>query len=150
MSGKNSSKRLLRALRPGVAALREFSPNGDWMSLEPLAEAFVGLGLDPKKRHDWQILAAVLAIHLINGRSGRPSEWTVERQLKLLQGVHHRKSGNPHLSDAEVCRVIARDHKSPTYFRASGKGEGLRKQLRRARLEFSKNSLARLAFPLAF
>jgi hypothetical protein len=140
--------RLARALRPGVKVLLKFiKDGGDLSSMEPVGRAFREFDLDPKNPVHWQILAVVLAVHLFGKESGgRRPEWTGLRQSELLAQVHDHKQRNAHLSDAEVCRIIARDRRSPDYFRGEGKGEGLRKQLR----QYSRNMLARAAFPLAF
>jgi hypothetical protein len=147
-----NQSRWTRGLRAIVTPLRERMVVGfDLLSIEPVEQAFQELNLDPKNLVDWQILAALFAVHLFGKASGgRRPEWTGARQMELLAHVHDRKQRNAHLSDAEVCRIIARDRGSPDYFRAEGKGEGLRKQLRRARRQCSRNGLARAAFPLAF
>ena len=153
-SKKGAPKRLrpwVNALRPAIGALRERMVVGfDLLSIGPVERAFREFNLDPKNPVDWQILAALFAVHLFGKASGgRRPEWTGARQMELLAHVHDRKRRNAHLSDAEVCRIIARDRRSPDYFRAEGKGEGLRKQLRKARRQCSRNGLARAAYPLA-
>jgi len=143
--------RWARALRPGVTALREFvKAGGDLSSVKPVGRALREFDLDPKNLVDWQILAGLLAFHLFAKDSGRRRVWTTERQLELLAQVHDRRQRNAHLSDAAVCQVIARDSRSPDYFRAKGKGEGLRKHLRNARRKYSRNRLARALYSRAF
>ena len=144
---------LAKKLGPGVAALRKLLANG-WRP-ELLSRLLQELGLDPEKQIDCQILAASLAIYLIVERRGRPP-WDRIRQAELLAEVHrHRQKSTTVLLDEQVCRLIAKDRKSPPYFRLSPrtmqpKGQGLIKQLRNARREFQANGLARAAFWLAF
>ena len=144
---------LAKALHPGIATLRRLLADG-WQP-EQLSRLLQELKLDPKNPIDCQILAGSLAIYLIAETRGAP-RWHRIQQIELLAEVHKRrqKSARP-LLDEEVCRLIAKDKKSPPYFRrsprtAQPKGQGLVKQLRNARREFQANSLAREAFTLAF
>jgi hypothetical protein len=128
----------------------------DLLSIEPVERAFREFNVDPKNPVDWQILAALFAVHLFDEgkKRGRPP-WTTTQLIELLAAVHTRRQNNADLTDEGVCLIIARDRKSPAYFRVSPrtvepKGLGLVKKLRKARRQFRKNSLARAAFPLAF
>lgn len=122
-----------------------------------MKRAFRELNLDPNDETDWKVLAVLLAIHLFGGgKSPGARPWSTIQHVELLAEVHKRqqKSTKP-LPDEHVCRLIARDKNSPSYFRRSPrtvepKGQGLVKQLRRAREQFTANELARAAFPLAF
>jgi hypothetical protein len=144
---------LAKALHPGTATLRRLLADG-WQP-EVLSRLLQELKLDPKNSIDCQVLAGSLAIYLLVETRGAP-RWDGIRQTELLAEVHKRRQKSTRLlSDEEVCRLIARDRKSPPYFRrsprtAQPKGQGLVKQLRNARREFQANSLARAAFPLAF
>ena len=119
------------------------------LSVEPLARAFRELKLDPGKQADWNVLAALLAIHLFDEgkKRGKPPEpaWTAVQLIWLLWEVHKRKEKNSRVSDALACQRIAADKNSPAY--AKGKGPGLIKKLRTARRQFQNISAA---FPLAF
>jgi hypothetical protein len=144
---------LAKALDPGIAPLRKLLADG-WRP-EPLSRLLQELRLDPEKQIGCQILAASLAIYLIVERRGGPP-WDRIRQAELLAEVHRRRQKSTTvLLDEQVCRLIAKDKKSPPYFRrsprtAQPKGQGLVKQLRYAQREFQANSLARAKFPLAF
>ena len=147
-------KSLFRAMRPGRVPLRELVDRGERLtdSVEPLRLAFSELQLDPESPTDWQVLAAILAIHSIRSLPGRPG-WTEVDHLSLLSHVHrlNSESATLRLNDAKVCEKLARDKKSPNIFRAGhGKGEGLQKQLRKAREQFRDSPLIRSAYPLAF
>lgn len=158
-SNKSKSRRqhsLIRALRPGVAMIRKFSPAG--YLPEPAEWAFRELKLNPNEESDWKVLAVLLSIHVFSddSKSRGPEAWTADRQAELLFEVNKRqKKSTSRLSDEDVCRQIARDKSSPSYFRRSprdveSKGQGLVKQLRKARQQFRANGLAREAWPLAF
>ena len=142
-----------KVMRPSIAPLRELLATGE--QPEPLKRLFQKLSLDPKKQIDCQIVAALFAVHQFAELRGAPP-WDTTRLVRLLAEVHQRrKESRTRLPDEEVCRLIARDKKSPPYFRRSPgtalpKGAGLVKQLRRAKRQFAANSLARAAFPLAF
>lgn len=143
--------RWVRAFRPAVPTLRKLIGAGDDLSsIKSLERAFREFNLDKKKQIDWQILSALLAIRLFDTGAGRPLEWDTARQLDLLQQVHQRKLKNSYLTDRQICQFIARDKRSPDFVSASSKGEGLRKEVRRARRQFLRNTLARSTFPLAF
>ena len=134
-SKEAAQERLFKALRPGVAALREFNKvGGSQFALTPVKRAFRGFNLNPNEPMDWQILAGVLAIHLFDEgkKEGRPPEWGSARWLGLLQQVHQRKWKNSHLEESQVCKFIARDKSSPDYVGPESKGAGLVKQLRKA------------------
>jgi hypothetical protein len=159
-SKKGAPKRLrpwVNALRPAIGPLRELMmAGGDQLSLKPLERAFRELNLDPNNQIDWKILAVLLAVHLFDEgkKRGRPP-WTTTQLIELLATVHTRRQNNADLTDEDVCLIIARDRKSPAYFRVSPrtvepKGLGLVKKLGKARQQFRENSLARAAFPLAF
>jgi uncharacterized protein (UPF0147 family) len=145
---------LARAL-PGVVPLRKLIPDG--YIPEPVRRAFHELQLNPKNEADWKVLGAVLAIHLFDsGKSPGARPWNTTQQLELLFEVHSRirDSAEP-LTDEQVCRMIAKDKKSPRHFRRSprtveSKGFGLVKQLRKARRQFAANALVRTGLPLAF
>jgi hypothetical protein len=147
---------LARALKPGVAPLRKLILAGEYLP-EPATQAFRELKLSPNSDTDWKVLAALLAIHCFSGGKspGAPS-WTPIRQAELLSEVNKRQQkSTSRLSDEDVCRQIARDKNSPSYFRRSpraveSKGQGLVKQLRNARQRYEANDLARVAWPLAF
>ena len=145
---------LASALRPGVAPLRKLIPDG--YIPEPVQRAFRELQLKPENEADWKVLAALLAIHLFDGGK-TPGEhpWSTLQQAELLSEVDRRRRNRTELTDQQVCRMIAKDKKSPPHFRRSprtveSKGFGLVKQLRKARRQFAANALARRAFPLAF
>jgi hypothetical protein len=146
---------LAKALRPGVVPLRKLIAGG--FLPKPAQLAFRELKLNPNNETDWRVLAALLAIHVFDeGKSPGARPWTTLQQAELLAEVHERrKNSTKPLLDEEVCRLIARDKKSPKYFRrspstAEPKGFGLVKQLRKARRQLAVNALARAAFPLAF
>ena len=147
---------LAKALQPGVVPLRKLIAAGDFLP-EPAQLAFRELKLNPNHDTDWKVLAALLAIHIFDeGKSPGAPRWTTTQQIELFAEVHERRknSAKPFL-DEQVCRLIARDDKSPSYFRrsprtAQPKGFGLVKRLRKARREFAGNPFARAAFPLAF
>jgi len=145
---------LAKALHPGIAPLRRLLLADGWQP-EQLNRLLQELKLDPKNPIDCQILAGSLAIYLITELRGAP-RWDEIQQTKLLAEVHKRRQNSTRpLSDEEVCRLIARDKKSPPYFRRSprtvkSKGFGLVKQFRMARKQFAANASARTAFPLAF
>ena len=152
-SEKKRLDALARWLRPSIAPVRKLLAGGG--HFEQPSRLFEKLGLNPKKQIDCQTLAALLAIHLFVDLRGAPA-WTTVQQIELLAEVDKRrqKSAVP-LNDEHVCQMISRDKKSPSYFRRSPrtvepKGEGLVKQLRKARRQFAANSLVRVAFPLAF
>src|SRR5262249_44101152 len=143
-----------RVMGPGTAPLRRLLAAGECPEL--LIRLFRQLRLDPKKQIDCQTLAALLALHFFVERPRGTPPWDTKQQIELLAEVHKRrqKSTTP-LLDKQVCRLIARDKKSPPYFRRSprtteSKGSGLVKQLRKARRQFAANALAHAAFPLAF
>jgi len=135
---------LARALRPHVTPLNKLIPAG--YIPEPVRRAFHELRLNPKNEADWKVLAALLAIHIFDeGKSPGAPRWTTTQQIELLAEVHERRknSAKP-LLDEQVCRLIAKDDKSPSYFRrsprtAQPKGFGLVKQLRKARREFDRS-----------
>jgi len=147
---------LANALRPGVVPLRKLIAAGDFLP-EPAQLAFRELKLSPDHETDWRVLAVLLAIHIFDeGKSPGARPWSTIQQVGLLAEVHKRRQDSATwLKDEDVCRMIARDKKSPSYFRrsprtAEPKGQGLVKQLRKARRQFAANSLARAAFPLGF
>jgi hypothetical protein len=146
---------LVRALRPGVARLREFILARGSLS-EPLKRAFREWNLDTNNDTDWKVLAWLLADQFFDeGKLRGRRAWDASQLHELLFEVQKRKHKNPRLSDQKVCERIAKDKNSPPYFRvglrgAEGSGLGLVKRLRDARRYFQRNSLARAAFPLAF
>jgi hypothetical protein len=145
-------QRLLKTLGPGVGPLRKLIPNG--YVPEPVKRASRALKLNTDNQIDWQVLAALLAIHLFDDRKRGRQAWSDSQLFELLFAVQQRKEKNPRLSDEQVCRLIAKDKNSPPYFRvglrgAEGKGQGLIKRLGDARKRFH-NSLARASMPLAF
>jgi hypothetical protein len=152
---KRRQRSLARALRPGVVPLHKLIPAG--FIPEPARRAFDELHLNPKNEADWKVLAALLAIHVFDsGKSPGARPWSTIQQAELLAEVHTRRrdSAAP-LNDEQVCRMIARDKKSPPHFRRSpksveSKGLGLVKQLRKARQQFAANADVRARFPLAF
>jgi hypothetical protein len=154
-SALDRQRSLLKAWQPGVTPLRELVAGG-YMPAS-VKRAFTGLKLDPNTENDWKVLAALLADHLFDsGKSPGARPWTEMQQIQLLAEVHRRKqdSAAP-LNDEQVCRLIARDKKSPPHFRRSprtveSKGSGLVKQLRKARQQFAAIALAHAAYPLAF
>src|SRR5262249_52580495 len=110
---------LARALRPHVAPLNKLIPAG--YIPEPVRRAFHELRLNPKNEADWKVLAAVLAIHLFDGsKSPGAPRWTTTQQIELLAEVHERRknSAKP-LLDEQVCRLIARDDRSPSHSAAA-------------------------------
>lgn len=156
---RKPSKRasLVKALRPGVAALREIiATDRSGLSLEPLQRVFRDFKLDPNNEVDWKILATLLAVYFFDeGKKRGRHSWTSNQQLELLAEVHKRKQKNPLLTDEQACRIIARDKNSPAYFRTGprdfeSKGFGLVKHLRKARQRFQTNQLVYTASHLAF
>src|SRR5262249_40578179 len=135
-SKKGVSKRMLsrlKALRPGVLAMRRGSWGaGDLIKLEAVRIAFQELTLDPKNENDWKLLAATLAISRFTDGAGRPTSWTLDRQIELFRFIIDHLVKTPALSVKQACGAIAKDKQSPEYIRESKAG-GLYKEYERAK-----------------
>jgi hypothetical protein len=107
--------------------------------------AFDALGLDNHDPFSWRMLATYFAEVLFGNRRppGRHVEWTTDRYIHLLKLVSERRTKNKALSIKQACTAIAKDKKSPNYFRKATPA-ALYKAAERARKKLPARLLADL------
>ncbi|QOG17905.1 hypothetical protein [Bradyrhizobium sp. SEMIA] len=123
----------------GVGGLREEVLNFKGPLHDAMVKAFEHFSLDPEDPASWRTLVEYFAYIFFweppRRRSGKPTEWTEERERELFAAV----STLPGLSDSHAAMKLANDKKSKFYARgqsASDGVSGLRRRIGKVKKKF--------------